>query len=367
MMANSPSFPQLRRLFASLKRRDSVTIDEQATPPTIEAGSSIMNQQVSRRAALAATTAIAAVSVVPSNAMASETPDERVMRLANELSEAMNGFMTRPGETPHWVAHVQPSTYANPVSFSQNAKSIWEPDEELTAMAREFKLAEATWKTLWEECERTIDDFESRNGDPQDHCPINAFPEYWQKRHAECEPSIEASADMAEVCDGIRKRLHAIPAKTIAGIAAKAETLQFDTGLYPKDPERPINEWDWDVECLHLFIEDARRLAKGPAGSGKSTSAGSERHRTPPATLEMLIAAHVAALAEYDAVPDSEFNGPRCQALGRIVDVSRQALLDYRPAFLAEAARKAAFMASCRTFVEWDDLDRAVLIKAFQI
>ncbi len=37
---------------------------------------------------------------------AAETPDERAVRLASELSEAMNGFMTLPGDKPQWVAHV---------------------------------------------------------------------------------------------------------------------------------------------------------------------------------------------------------------------------------------------------------------------
>lgn len=223
-----------------------------------------MNQQLSRRAAFAATTALAA-TVVPFEASAAdlvEAPVDKVNRLARELSLAMDDWMADlGGAKDQFVAEIYPSKAREfAIGFRHNLGG-WSPDEELIALAREFKLAEATWKTVWEECERTLDDFESRNGDPRDHCPIKDFPEYWQKRHAECEPSIEASADMAEVCDGIRKRLHAIPAKTIAGIAAKAETLQFDTSLYPKEPERPINEWDWDVECLHLFVEEVSAMA----------------------------------------------------------------------------------------------------------
>jgi hypothetical protein len=58
MMSNSPGFPQLRRLLGSFQYRDSVAISEQATPPTIERGRSIINQHVSRR--LVTSTAIAA-------------------------------------------------------------------------------------------------------------------------------------------------------------------------------------------------------------------------------------------------------------------------------------------------------------------
>ncbi|RAZ90180.1 hypothetical protein DPM33_15240 [Mesorhizobium hawassense] len=58
---------------------------------------------------------------------AAETSDERAVRLANELSEAMNGFMTPAGGTPHWVAHIGPSMHPDPVWFSQDAGSATDP------------------------------------------------------------------------------------------------------------------------------------------------------------------------------------------------------------------------------------------------
>ncbi|RWA59454.1 hypothetical protein [Mesorhizobium sp.] len=55
--------------------------------------------------------------------------------------------------------------------------------------------------------------------------------------------------------------MRSIPAQTIQGIAAKAITLTFDSGLYPDDPDSPLNDWDWDHYCLHMFVEDVKRLA----------------------------------------------------------------------------------------------------------
>ncbi|TIN30348.1 MAG: hypothetical protein E5Y31_07885 [Mesorhizobium sp.] len=33
----------------------------------------------------------------------------------------MNDFMTPAGDKPFWVAHIKPSSYPNPISFSQHA------------------------------------------------------------------------------------------------------------------------------------------------------------------------------------------------------------------------------------------------------
>lgn len=95
----------------------------------------------------------------------------------------------------------------------------------------------------------------------QGKMPIRPIKDYWKQRDLDCDPAIAALDEVSLVLDGIGNRMRAIPAQSIHGIAAKATTLKFDTGLYPEDPERPPKDWDWDVECLHLFVEDVRRLA----------------------------------------------------------------------------------------------------------
>ncbi|WP_143749684.1 hypothetical protein [Mesorhizobium sp. WSM3879] len=82
---------------------------------------------LTRRAALGAIASLPAIGGAtaassPLPAPTAEAPDERAVRLANELSEAMNGFMTTAGGTPNWVAHVKPSTCRDPISFSQDAR-----------------------------------------------------------------------------------------------------------------------------------------------------------------------------------------------------------------------------------------------------
>jgi len=78
------------------------------------------------------------------------------------------------------------------------------------------------------------------------------------QRSVACDHFIDAVADAAGELDVLANRIRAIPAATIAGIAAKAATLQFDTSLYPEEPERPLRDWDWDVECLYLFVQEVK-------------------------------------------------------------------------------------------------------------
>ncbi|MBM2715333.1 hypothetical protein JQK88_29825 [Mesorhizobium caraganae] len=80
--------------------------------------------------------------------------------------------------------------------------------------------------------------------------------------------------------------------------------------------------------------------------------------------LGTLIAAHVVALAAYDATPGDDPKSPAVARANALVTKTRQALFDHRPTNMAEAARKGEFMASCRTFIEWDDFDQVQLINA---
>jgi hypothetical protein len=91
---------------------------------------------------------------------------------------------------------------------------------------------------------------------------------------------------------------------------------------------------------------------------------GPDYHQGVPSRqpLEALISAHLKALADYDANPGDK--GPEVKRLRTIVTETRLALLDHRPFNIAEVSRKSTFMASCRTFVEWDDFDQVKLIEA---
>lgn len=79
-------------------------------------------------------------------------------------------------------------------------------------------------------------------------------------------------------------------------------------------------------------------------------------------SLDDLIAVHEKALAAFDARTDDY--DKENDTTGHAVDTARDALLDHRPATLAEVATKAAYMASKRTFTEWDNFDQRRLIDA---
>lgn len=101
---------------------------------------------LTRRAALGAIASIPAMGGAVTSLAASmpttvERPDELAFRLATELSEAMNGFMTAPGYQPLWVAHVKPSFYQGPISFSSDADGpVWAA---LTQQQKAYNLRRA--------------------------------------------------------------------------------------------------------------------------------------------------------------------------------------------------------------------------------
>ena len=80
-------------------------------------------------------------------------------------------------------------------------------------------------------------------------------------------------------------------------------------------------------------------------------------------SLSDLMAAHTVALAAWDAVPDQEWDTQQAH-LSAEVDRTRDALLEHRPSTMAEVHTKAEYMASVRSFHQWDDFDRIKLIEA---
>lgn len=110
-------------------------------------------------------------------------------------------------------------------------------------------------------------------------------------------------------------------------------------------------------------------LAKLKAGVAtlETIRANGENSQTAPShagQLGTLITVHVKALAAYDAEPGDNPKSPAVARANALVTKTRQALFDHRPTNMAEAARKGEFMASCRTFIEWDDFDQVQLINA---
>lgn len=62
-----------------------------------------------------------------------------------------------------------------------------------------------------------------------------------------------------------------------------------------------------------------------------------------PSELDTFIAAHVAALAEYDAVPDAEWDSPRGHALDRVMHEKRKstAVIGPYPIFVNASGQRS--------------------------
>ncbi|UVK43795.1 hypothetical protein BPNPMPFG_005635 [Mesorhizobium sp. AR07] len=72
----------------------------------------------------------------------------------------------------------------------------------------------------------------------------------------------------------------------------------------------------------------------------------------------------MAALAAWDAIPDETWDSTATKRIDARLDAAQEAMPAHRPATLDEVSRKAAYMAGCRSFFEWDNFDRIKLIEA---
>ena len=117
-------------------------------------------------------------------------------------------------------------------------------------------------------------------------------------------------------------------------------------------------------ERINSLLWIARDLSEGlyehccvEAQSTQCDEAGSHGD----AELEALIVAHDRALAAYEADDNCNLEN---DVTGHAVDAARDAILDHRPGTIVAAVRKAAYMASRKTFTEWDNFDQRRLIEA---
>lgn len=81
--------------------------------------------------------------------------------------------------------------------------------------------------------------------------------------------------------------------------------------------------------------------------------------------LVQMINDHAMALAAWSRLTDQEWENVELRGpLDADIDRTRQALLDHRCRNTAEMKVKSSFMLQCRSFHDWDDIERSALILA---
>lgn len=145
----------------------------------------------------------------------------------------------------------------------------------------------------------------------------------------------------------IMRAIHRTPATTIEGIAIKLDAIWFDLRDFGEDPAKP------DVAEVHLLrlCKAVRAMARRP--SPKPTS-----------NLTTLLDNHRTAFKAWVGTEDEEWDTPAAKAAGDKMDAAHDALFSHRPVTLEEAREKAAYMVSCRSFLEWDSIEKIKLIEA---
>ncbi|MGB7089512.1 MAG: hypothetical protein WBL57_06090 [Methylovirgula sp.] len=145
-----------------------------------------------------------------------------------------------------------------------------DPDAELARLGAEFERHYAEYVALAGEMIRIGDRFEEeaeRQGiDPRHR--RDDYPKWVRLRHdVGYEAAITSSNAKAEIIDEIAKRIRAIPAAGIAGMAVKAAVLHFDcltavdhVGYWNDESYDPD---DWGIEQVHNFVAEIRAIAGG--------------------------------------------------------------------------------------------------------
>jgi len=77
-------------------------------------------------------------------------------------------------------------------------------------------------------------------------------PHFLRLMNTRCGGVAQTLEDMGKAMDGITKLIRDMPISGPKSLLVKAKALQFDCGLLPM--EGPLNDWDWNEECLHIFI-----------------------------------------------------------------------------------------------------------------
>jgi hypothetical protein len=141
-------------------------------------------------------------------------------------------------------------------------------DAELVRLGAEFERHYAEYLALFEESDRLA-------ADEADDMGLTQGSKAWFELRKErgAETAIEITNDKADELDKIAKRIRAIPAAGIVGLAVKASLLPF--AVHNMEDEiaikngTPMDDLDWVTECLNGFVAEIRgmaRLTTGGAG-----------------------------------------------------------------------------------------------------
>lgn len=146
-----------------------------------------------------------------------------------------------------------------------------EADAELVRLGVEFDRLYAEYVVVLEEMLRISDRFE-KEAERQGISPARNRNDYakWVRLSYDSghEAAIAASNAKAEIIDEIARRIRAIPAVGVAGMAVKASVLHFDclndvehVGYWSDESYDPD---DWRVEQVHSFVAEIRAVAALP-------------------------------------------------------------------------------------------------------
>jgi hypothetical protein len=147
---------------------------------------------------------------------------------------------------------------------SKAVTSAASSDAELLKLGEQFDEAYAEWVPLHAEWRKQSELFEAAYKiEPGDQ----KLEKYFAALEAHPAGAAGDANDAAiDRCNDLSNAVRAIPATTLAGLAAKARVAKFDC-FSPNQFSGPHEDWDWDVKCFADLLSEIERLAGSPVHS----------------------------------------------------------------------------------------------------
>jgi hypothetical protein len=149
-------------------------------------------------------------------------------------------------------------------------------DAELVRLSAEFQREYEKWVPLWLVSERTFgvwrETVDARGLTIKDN-----YDEVWSVfQEVGAESAGDASNAQLDVLNDLSECIRAIPPQTIAGLAAWARVIRFESIPAPVELCDPRGDWDWNHKCLADFFEQVERLAGPQTPLAKADEADSD-------------------------------------------------------------------------------------------
>jgi hypothetical protein len=158
----------------------------------------------------------------------------------------------------------------------------------------------------------------------------------------------------------------ALAAASLPAIDATPEEVPVDrVNRLAAELAEALDEWQ-DGRWMARVMPESKGIGYPVMFESLTAQEDNSKRRTEHLNeLLQLMNAHAEAMDAYDKCEDVAWNDNSVrEAIDSRISETRNALLVHRCKNMSEVQMKVAFMSTCKSFYDWDDLDRVAIIKS---